>query len=100
MSNAALVRYRTHPQDARANQELVAAVFAELEATRPEGLRYACVRVSEVEFVHLVVLAGGADPLAASPAFAAFQQDLGTRLVAPPERAAATLVGSYWYAGE
>ena len=34
-----LIRYKTKPEMADKNAELVAAVFAELKAARPEGMR-------------------------------------------------------------
>ena len=36
------------------NAELVAAVFAELKAARPEGLRYLTLRLEDDTFIHLV----------------------------------------------
>ena len=38
---ATIVRYRTKPDRADENQALVEKVFAELDADRPAGLRYA-----------------------------------------------------------
>ena len=40
MSTVKVVRYRTKPEQAEANAELVRAVFAELAAGQPAGLRY------------------------------------------------------------
>ena len=36
-----LIRYKTKPEMADKNAELVAGVFAELKATKPDGVRYA-----------------------------------------------------------
>jgi len=35
-----IIRYRTKPDQADANAELVRAVYAELHRTRPDGFRY------------------------------------------------------------
>jgi hypothetical protein len=49
-----LIRYKTKPDMADRNAELIAAVFAELKATNPEGLRYLSLRLDDDSFVHLV----------------------------------------------
>ena len=41
-----VVRYRTRPERADENQALVEKVFAELAASRPDGLRYATFRLA------------------------------------------------------
>ena len=96
MTNAAVVRYRTTSDAADENEKLIRQVFEELNRERPEGLRYAAMRLADgVGFVHLVIVEGGHDPLSSSAAFSAFQSRLGERLVDAPERMPATLVGSY-----
>ena len=52
--NRRLIRYKTKPDMADKNAELVAAVFAELKAARPEGLRYLTLRLEDDTFIHLV----------------------------------------------
>ena len=42
-----IVQYRTRPERADENQQLVEAVFRELRATAPRGLRYASYRLDE-----------------------------------------------------
>jgi quinol monooxygenase YgiN len=96
MSRIRIVRYRTRPEAADENQELVEKVFAELAAKDPGGLRYATFRLADgVSFVHVVVHEGDDDPLGSSAAFAAFQQGIGDRVAEPPKAEEATLVGSY-----
>lgn len=41
------------------NAELIAAVFVELKAARPEGLRYLSLRLKDDSFVHIVENAVG-----------------------------------------
>jgi hypothetical protein len=96
MSRIRIVRYRTRPEMAEENQRLVEKVFAELAAEAPAGLRYAAFRLADgVSFVHVVVQEGDGNPLGASPAFAAFQQGIGDRVLEPPTAQEATAVGSY-----
>ena len=96
MGDIRIIRYRTRPEAAEENQRLVEKVFASLNAEDPGGLRYASYRLADgVSFVHVVVHEGDGDPLGSLPAFAAFQQDIGERVDAPPEAMEATLVGSY-----
>ena len=49
-----VIRYKTKPDMADRNAELVAAVFAELKAARPEGLRYLSLRLEDDTFIHFV----------------------------------------------
>ena len=49
-----VIRYKTKPDMADRNAELVAAVFAELKAAQPEGVRYLALRLEDDTFIHLV----------------------------------------------
>ena len=49
-----VIRYRAKPDMADRNAELVAAVFAELKAVQPEGLRYMSLRLEDDTFIHVV----------------------------------------------
>ena len=42
-----LIRYQTKPDMADKNAELIAAVFAELKAAKPEGVRYLSLRLDD-----------------------------------------------------
>jgi hypothetical protein len=93
-----VVRYKTKPDRADENQALIEAVFAELDAERPEGLRYLNLRLGDgVSFVHVASIEtpDGANPLAAMPAFGAFQKDIADRCEEPPLVMEATVVGSF-----
>jgi hypothetical protein len=93
-----VVRYSTQPDKAEENQGLVEKVFAELNADRPAGLRYATFRLADgVSFVHVasVDTDDGANPLNASAAFAEFQRQIGDRVAEGPVASPATVVGSY-----
>ena len=49
-----IVRYKVKPERAAENEQLVRAVYAELQETKPTGLRYATFQADDgVSFVHL-----------------------------------------------
>jgi hypothetical protein len=96
MSTVKVVRYRTKPEQAEANAELVRAVFAELAAGQPAGLRYATYRLDDgVTFLHVATIEGEANPLLSSAAFGRFQQGIADRCEEGPIAMDATAVGSY-----
>jgi hypothetical protein len=96
MSEAVVVRYETRADAAAENQRLVQRVFRELNETTPPGLRYAAFRLADgVSFLHVVLVDGDDNPLARSAAFADFQRGAGDRMVNPPGRTDAEVVGSY-----
>ena len=96
-----VIRYKTKPEMADRNAELVAAVFAELKAAQPEGLRYLSLRLEDDSFIHVVETADdGASPLPKLPAFAAFQSSIRERCAEPPVPKGATVVGNYRMLGE
>jgi hypothetical protein len=95
---ATVVRYRTKPDRADENQKLVEQVYAELDATRPDGLRYATFRLEDgVTFVHVasVETADGTNPLQSVAAFAEFQREVVDRCDEPPVALSASVVGSF-----
>ena len=49
-----LIRYKTKPEMADRNAELIAAVFAELKAAKPDGVRYLSLRLDDDTFIHFV----------------------------------------------
>ena len=61
-----LIRYKAKPEAADKNAELVAAVFAELKAAQPEGVRYLSLRLEDDSFVHFVETTAddGTEPVA------------------------------------
>ena len=90
-----VIRYKTTPDMADRNAELVAAVFVELKAAQPEGLRYLSLRLEDDTFIHFVETAAddGSSSLPKLPAFAAFQSGIRERCVEPPLPKGATVVG-------
>jgi hypothetical protein len=97
-----LIRYKTRPEASDRNAELISAVFAELEAARPDGVRYLSLRLDDNTFIHLVETAAddGSSPIAKLTAFQAFQSGIRERCDEPPQPRAATIVGNYRMLGE
>lgn len=91
-----MVRYRIKPDRVAENEAFVRAVFAELESTSPEGLRYASFKQEDgVSFVHIVSIEADGNPLTELPAFKAFTADIRERCDEPPVAVELTEIGSY-----
>jgi hypothetical protein len=92
-----LIRYKTKPEMADRNAELVAAVFAELKASQPEGVRYLTLRLEDDTFIHVVETTAddGSSAIPKLAAFQAFQSGIRERCVEPPLIRGATIVGNY-----
>src|SRR5205823_9199916 len=92
-----LIRYKTKPEMADKNAELIAAVFAELKAAQPEGVRYLSLRLEDDTFIHFVETAAddGSSALPKLAAFGAFQSGIRERCAEPPLPRGATVVGNY-----
>ena len=95
MTRTVVVRYRTRPDAADENEQLISAVFEELAAAQPGGIRYFAVRVDEATFVHTAVIDSDTNPLDDLPAFKAFTSGIAGRCEEPPAPASGRLVGSY-----
>ena len=92
-----LIRYRTKPEMADKNAELVSAVFAELRASEPAGIRYLTLRLEDDTFIHIVETTtdAGSGALTRLDAFQAFQSGIRERCAEPPAVRGATVVGNY-----
>ena len=93
-----IVRYAVGPEHVEQNEQLVRAVYAELHARTPAGLRYRTFRVGDGgEFLHLAFTetADGQSPLLELPAFRAFQTGLGERCTQPPVLSELHELGSF-----
>lgn len=90
-----LVRYTVKPGLEERNEELVRAVYRELDALAPEGFRYATFRLDGGRtFVH-VASTEGLDPLSGLTAFAEFLSGIRERCEWGPEVSRAEQVGSF-----
>jgi hypothetical protein len=92
-----VVRYKTRPDAAEDNEHLIRAVFEELRATSPGGIRYLALRLNDGTFIHFSVAASkdGANPLPQLEAFRSFQAGVKERCTEPPHVSDATIVGNY-----
>ncbi len=93
-----MVRYKAKADKAEENKEFVKAVFEELKAKQPIGIRYATfVQPDGVSFVHIASIetADGNNPLGMTDAFKAFQKDIKDRCEEPPVAVDLNEVGSY-----
>ena len=96
-----LIRYKTRPDMADKNAELIAKVFEELKAAKPEGVRYLSLRLEDDTFVHFVEAeADSAHVLPGLAAFKAFQSGIRDRCIEPPLAGGAIIVGNYRMLGE
>jgi hypothetical protein len=93
-----VLRYQAKPERAEENQQLIEAVFAELEEREPDGFTYKVFRLEDgVSFIHVWIEHDINDPdsLLGLPAFQAFMVDIADRCAFPPAATEATLVGGY-----
>ena len=93
-----IVRYKVHSDRGQENTEFVKAVFEELKAKTPSGIRYATFVADDgVSFTHIASIEteDGSNPLAETDAFKAFQAGIRDRCEIPPSATTVTLVGSY-----
>jgi len=95
---ATVVRYQTQSDRADENQQLIEAVFAELERRQPEGFTYQVFRFEDgVSFMHIVIEHDVENPesLQDVPAFQTFVASIADRCEVLPEFTGATVVGGY-----
>jgi hypothetical protein len=97
-----LIRYKTKPEMADKNAELIAGVFAELKTARPDGVRYLSLRLDDDSFIHLVETeaSDGSSALPNLAAFKAFQGGIRERCAELPLVQGVTVVGNYRMLGE
>jgi hypothetical protein len=92
-----LIRYKTKPESADRNAELISAVFTQLKVAGAEGVRYLTLRLEDDTFIHFVETAtdDSASGLTKLTAFQAFQSGVRERCAEPPLVRGATIVGNY-----
>ena len=90
---------RPSPTAPTRTRRSIEKVFAELDASRPDGLRYASFRLADgVSFVHVAAVDtdDGTNPLTADRRRSQeFLRDIADRCEEGPVASDATLVGSY-----
>jgi len=93
-----LVRYKVKPEHTEENEQLVRAVYDELQRTEPSGFHYATFQLDDgVTFVHLSSTDSddGQNPLSEVEAFKRFQDNIGDRCDEPPVVTRLREIGSY-----
>jgi hypothetical protein len=93
-----VVRYQAKPERADENQQLIEAVFVELDEREPAGYTYKVFRLEDgVSFLHVMIEHDIDDPdsLQAVPAFQAFLADIADRCDIAPVATTASIVGGY-----
>ena len=93
-----VVRYEAKPDRADENQQLIEAVFVQLEEREPEGFTYKVFRLEDgVSFIHVAIEHDVDEPdsLQDVPAFQAFVADIADRCTVAPMATGATVVGGY-----
>jgi hypothetical protein len=97
------VRYAVKPDEVENNLAAVRAVYEELDATRPDGFRYATFQLADdVGFVHIHSDESddGANALSEVAAFKEFQRGIRNRCAEPPVVTELREVGSYRLLGD
>jgi hypothetical protein len=92
-----LIRYKTKPQMTEKNAALIAGVFEQLKAEKPDGVRYLSLRLEDDSFVHFIETepSDGSSALPKLSAFQAFQNGIRERCAEPPQARGVTIVGNY-----
>lgn len=85
-----LIRYRVTSDHVEENEQLIAAVFAELEAEAPEDMRYLVIRLPDGTFVHLAE-----GQITSLEAHKTFRGGIDERCSEPPRSMPAQIVGNY-----
>jgi quinol monooxygenase YgiN len=95
-----MIRYKVRPDQLARNAILLGEVYAELEATRPSGLRYATFQFDDQgSFVTFVEFEGmpGSAPHHRLASFQRYRSTLDERCEQPPVTTVLREVGSYGF---
>ncbi len=90
-----MVRYRVKAERLAEHEALVRAVFDELRAKAPSGIRYGAYKHDALSFVHVAFVEAEANPLQALEAFRAFTAKIAERCDEPPSTVELTEVGAF-----
>jgi hypothetical protein len=95
-----LVRYTIKPGHVQENTRHIEALFDELKAKAPDGVRYVCFLTEDGTYVHFLEVEDGALSVSDLDAFGPYQEKLEERLVAPAIPGPAKVVGNYRMLGD
>ena len=93
-----VVRYKVKADQAEQNRAFIRRVFEELDANKPDGLRYVSFNLADgLSFVHIAVVESedGENPLQKIAAFKDFIAGIKDRCEEPPVASSADIIGSY-----
>jgi hypothetical protein len=96
--NRVIVRYKVKGDRIQENIDYIQAVFAALEKSKPEGLRYASFQLEDgLSFVHIASIEtdNGENPLPAFDEFKAFVKDIAQRCEEAPLASSVETIGAY-----
>jgi hypothetical protein len=97
-----MVTYTVREEHVAENERLVRDVYAGLAEIDDPGISYATFKLEDGKtFVHIALIESPKkqDILSGSPAFQAFQENLGARCEVPPNPEPLALVGSVNFSG-
>ena len=95
-----MVRYKVKPERVAENEQLVRAVYEELNRTQPDGLRYATFRLEDgVSFVHIAFEEDDTNGLPEVEAFRAFTREIDDRCDEQPVVTVLDEIGSFRFDG-
>jgi len=96
-----IVRYKVKPDEVATNEQLVRAVYDELDRAQPTVFRYATFQLDDgVSFVHLAAQEGDENPLAELDAFQRFQANIRDRCDEAPVVTEMREIGSFRFFGD
>jgi|SRR5882762_3500523 len=98
MNTKKIIRYKLKADRVEENEKFVRAVFRELHAWGPEGIRYATYKLADgVSFVHILFYETekAHESLTNLPAFRTFQAQAKDRFEESPVVSEAEEIGSY-----
>jgi hypothetical protein len=96
-----MVRYKVKPEAVAENEELVRAVYEELQRTQPPGMRYATFQLDDgVSFVHINFNEDTENVLTGLASFKTFQRGLAERCDEAPKVSELREIGNYRFDAE
>jgi quinol monooxygenase YgiN len=96
MMGQVLIRYRLKPDQVERNEELIRAIYEELDRAAPSGLRYVTFKLEDgVSFMHISESEGEESPMAGLASVQEFRRELADRCEEQPVLTELTEVGSY-----
>jgi len=98
MLNNVVVTYTVRPEAKGEHVRLIEAVFAQLQAERPDNIDYQVMCLEDgVSFVHMSTAdtPDGSNPIPQFAAFKEFSRNIADRISAMPTPASAEVVGNY-----